>query len=75
MPRRPTKPLSPEEKQLLFELLSIAQGMAMPEELRYLDSEQRRLIEGLRRKGYVRVGKRKFRVLFPPWVSDSNENA
>ncbi len=66
MLRKPTKTLSPEEKQLLIELLQIAQGMARPEELRYLNSEQRMSIEGLRRKGYVRVGKRKFGVLFPP---------
>ena len=66
MPRKPTKTLSSGEKQLLVELLQVAQGMARPEELQYLNSEQRNSIEGLRRKGYVRVGKRKFRVLFAP---------
>jgi hypothetical protein len=65
MPGRPKKKLSPDEEQLLMELIQIAQGMAQAGELKYLNSEQKALIHSLRRKRYVRVGKNKFRVLFP----------
>jgi hypothetical protein len=58
--------LTPDEEQLLMELLQIAQGMAQAGDLKYLNSEQKALLPNLSAKRYVRAGKYKFRVLFPP---------
>lgn len=59
-------PLSPEEKEVVEELLKLSGGMAFKKELSFLNSRQSALIQNLKAKGYVVLSKKHFTVLLPP---------
>jgi hypothetical protein len=59
-------PLLTEEKQLLEQLVQIAEGIGRMKERTFLNAKQEGGIVQLERKGYVTLTKKKFMVVFPP---------
>jgi hypothetical protein len=60
------EPLSPEEQQILNELVQVAEGVGRIKQLKYLNEQQLRTTESLKRKGYVAMSKRTYIVIASP---------
>jgi hypothetical protein len=57
--------LSPEEQQILNEIVQVAEGMGRSKLLKYLNEKLLRIIVDLKRKGYVAMSKRTYIVILP----------